>query len=64
MSDSCKGILDCSEKPQVSLMQVDLKFRFGIRIRSVDGIALPAPGGRNRALSFGGCDRYFASSFQ
>jgi hypothetical protein len=32
---------------------VDLKFRLGIRIRLVDGIALPVPGGRNRTLGFG-----------
>jgi hypothetical protein len=63
VSDTSEGILDCSEKPQVSLMQVDLKFGFGIRIRSVDGIALSAPGGRNRALSLGACDRHFGSSF-
>ena len=43
MSDPSERILDCSERPQVGLMKVDLKFRFVIRIRSVDGIALLCP---------------------
>ena len=63
MSDPSEGLVDCSEKPQVGLLQADLKFRFGIRIRLVDEIALPAPGGRNQALSFGACDRHFAPFF-
>jgi hypothetical protein len=63
LSDSSEGLLDCSEKPQVGFMQVDLKFRFGIRIRLVDGIALLAPGGRNRTLSSGNCDRHFTTFF-
>jgi hypothetical protein len=32
-------------------MQLYLKFRFGVRIRLVDGIAPVAPGRRNRTLS-------------
>jgi hypothetical protein len=63
MSDSSEGLLDCPEEPQVGLMQVDLKFRFGIRISLVDGIALLATGGRNRTLSFGACNRQFAPFF-
>jgi hypothetical protein len=54
--------LDCSPEPQVSLVQVDLKFRFRIRIRLVDGIALLAPGGRNRTLSFD-ADRHLVPFF-
>ena len=45
-------------------MQVDLKFRFGVRISLVDGIAPVAPGGRNRTLGFGTCDRHFAPFFE
>jgi hypothetical protein len=63
MSDSSEGILYCSVKTQVSSTQVDLKFRFGIRIRLVDGIALLATSGRNRTLFFATCDRHFAPSF-
>jgi hypothetical protein len=63
MSDSSEGLFDCSEEPQVGLTQLDLKSSFRIRISLVDGIALLAPGSRNRALSFGACDRHFASSF-
>jgi hypothetical protein len=63
MSDSSEGILYCSNKTQVSLMQVDLKFRFGIRIRLVDGIALLVASGRNRTIGFATCDRHFAPSF-
>jgi hypothetical protein len=44
-------------------MQADLKFRFGIRIRLVYGIALPVPGGWNRTLNFGACDRHFTPFF-
>jgi hypothetical protein len=43
MSDPSERVLDCSEQPQVGLMKVDLKFRFVIRIRLVDGIALLVP---------------------
>ncbi len=43
-------------------MQIDLKVRFGIRISLVDGIAPLAPGGWNRTLGFGACDRHFAPS--
>ena len=43
MSDSSEGLFDCSEKPQVGFMQVDLKFRFCVRISLVDGIASVAP---------------------
>ena len=50
MPDSSEGVLNCSVKPQVSLMQMDLKVRCGIRIRLVDGIALLAPSGWNRTL--------------
>jgi len=56
MSDPSERILDCSEEAQVGFMQVDLKFRFVIRIRLVDGIPLLVPGGRNRTLSFGAGD--------
>jgi hypothetical protein len=63
MSDSSEGLLDCSEEPQVGLMHLDLKFRFSIRISLVDGIALLAPGSRNRTVSFGDCDRHFAPFF-
>jgi len=63
MSDSSEGLLDCPEEPQVGLMQLDLKFCFGIRIRLVDLIAFPASRGRNRTLSFGACDRHFAPLF-
>ena len=56
MSDPSERVLDCSEQPQVGLMKVDLKFRFVIRIRLVDGVALLVPGGRNRTLSFGAGD--------
>ncbi len=64
MCDSSEGILYCSQKAQVSLMQMDLKFCFGIRIRLVDGITLLAPGGWNRTFGFGACDRHFPPSFQ
>ena len=55
-SDSNEGLLDCSEKPQVRLVQNDLKVRCGIRISLVHGIALLASGGWNRTLSFSACD--------
>jgi hypothetical protein len=61
--DSSEGLLNCSVKPQVSLMQIDLKVRCGIRIRLVDGIALLAPGGWNWTLRFRACDRHFALLF-
>jgi hypothetical protein len=51
MSNPSDCFLDRSEEP-VPLMQADLEFRLGIRIRLVDGIVLPAPGGRNRTFSF------------
>ena len=63
MSDSSESLLDCSEEPQVGLMQVDLKARFSFRVSLVDGIALLATGGWNRTLSFNARDRHFASSF-
>jgi hypothetical protein len=64
MPDSSEGVLNCSVKPQVSLMQMDLKVRCGIRIRLVDGIALLAPSGWNRTLRFRACDisPHFSSS--
>ena len=56
MSDPSERILDCSEEAQVGLMQLDLKFCFGIRIRLVDLIAFAASRGRDRTLGFGSCD--------
>ena len=44
-------------------MQVDLKVRFSFRVSLVDRIALLAPGGRNRTLSFDARDRHVAPSF-
>jgi hypothetical protein len=43
MSDPSERVLDCSEEPQVGLMQLDLKFCFGIRIRLVHLIASQPP---------------------
>jgi hypothetical protein len=63
MPDASEGVLNCSVKPQVSLMQMDLKVRCGIRIRLVDGIALLAPSGWNRTLRFRVCDRHLAPLF-
>ena len=63
-SDSNEGLLDCSEKPQVRLVQNDLEVRCGIRISLVDEIALLASGGWNRTLSFGARDRHFGPFFE
>jgi hypothetical protein len=63
VSNPSEGLFDCPEKTRVGLMQLYLKFRFGIRIRLVDGIAPVAPGGRDWTRSFGTCDGHFAPSF-
>jgi hypothetical protein len=56
ISDPSERALDRSEEAQVGLMQVDLKFRFGIRVRLIDLIAFPASRGRDGTLGFGSCD--------
>ena len=62
--NSSEGLFDCSQKASIGLMQVELKFRFCIRIGLVDEIAPLAPRGRNRALSSSNSDRDIAPSFQ
>ena len=43
ISNSSEGLFDCSQKASIGLMQMDLKFRFRIRIGLVDEIAPLAP---------------------
>ena len=57
MSNSSKGLFDCSQKVGIGLMQVDLKFRFCIRISLVNWITPLSPRSRNRTPSCGACKR-------
>ena len=63
MSNSHEGLFDCSQKAGIGLMQVDLKFRFCIRISLVNWITPLSSRSRNRTLSFGACNRHFAPFF-
>ena len=63
MSNSSKGLFDCSQKAGIGLMQVDLKFRFCIRISLVNWITPLSSRSRNRTLSFGACKRHFSPFF-
>ena len=63
MSDSSKGLFDCSQEAAIGLMQVDLKFSFCIRISLVNWITPLSARIRNRTLRFGACSRHFAPFF-
>jgi hypothetical protein len=55
--DPSERVLDCSEEPQVGLMQLDLKFCFGIRICLVNEVTLPSSRRRDRTLGSGAARR-------
>jgi hypothetical protein len=63
MSDSSECLFDCSEKGAIGLMQMDLKFRFSIRISLVNWITALSSRRWNRTLSFSGRNRHLTPFF-